>query len=447
MALLTQVEALSRQIDARQVRLHEADRYYAGTQPLAYLSPAARKALGDRLASVAANYVKLATDSLAERLAVDGFRVGGQTLTDVWVDWRACGMDRAHRVAITEALVLGQAFLTCWADPTGAPVVTVDSPREVAVTRDPLSREVTTALKRWRDDDGTARAVLYAAETITLWRGPEVPEGGALPTTGWRYSDTRANPLGVVPVVELTNAGRLLDTYGTPEARDIWTLCDALAKLLSDVLVASEATALPRRWATGLQIVEDDDGNPVNPFSTEPGSVWQSESEATRFGSCPEPTLGGYGGLIEVILRQIGSIAGLPDHLMGFAGTEPSSAEQIRASESSLVARANARQVTFSPAFSKVAALVQAIRTGGRVRTDVEVVWASPESRTVAQAADAAAKVVAAGLLSVERAQAVYLGLTPAEVEAERAAKVRAALDAAPLTLPPAIPVGTSPTP
>ena len=71
------------------------------------------------------------------------------------------------------------------------------------------------------------------------------------------------------------------------------------------------------------------------------------------------------------------------------------------------------------------------------------MVWRSPESRTVAQAADAASKVVAAGLLSVERAQAQYLGLTPAEVEAERAAKVRASLDATPLTLPAPAPAPT----
>lgn len=430
------VESLAKRIDLRQMSLFEADAYYAGTQPLAYLSPAARKALGNRLATISANYVRLATDSLAERLTVDGFRRGSQTLPTVWADWTRCGMERAHRVAILEALALGQAFLTTWADSTGQPVITVDSPREMSINRHPITREITAALKRWRDADGTARAVLFQADRITTWTGPHTPEGGALPSTHWAHAETLPNPLSVVPVADLTNSGRLLDAHGSPEAADIWSLTDALSKLLADVLVASEATALPRRWATGLQVVEDDQGNPVNPFSAEPGSVWQSEDPATNFGSFPEPHLAGYDTLTAMIIRQIGAISGLPDFLIGIAGVDPSSAEQIRASESSLVARAYARQVTFAPAFAKTAALAEAIRTGGPVRTDVSVVWRSPESRTVAQAADAAAKVVAAGLLSVEGAQAKYLGLTPAEIDAERSANIRASLDRAPLVLP-----------
>lgn len=435
MGLLDRVEALCRRIDLRALTLYEADRYYAGTQPLAYLSPAARKALGDRLAAISANYVKLATDSVAERLTVEGFRVGSETLADTWGDWVRSGMERGSKVAILEALISGQSFLTTWADSTGAPVISVDSPREMTITRDPLTREISSALKRWVDADRTSRAVLFQADKITTWTGPEVPEGGAPPNTGWQHSATIANPLGVVPVVDLTNSGRLHDADGTPEARDIWGLVDALSKLLSDVLVASEATALPRRWATGLQVVEDDQGNPVNPFSSAPGSVWQSEAPETKFGAFAEPSLSGYDSLVTMIIRQIAAIAGLPDFLVGIAGVDPSSAEQIRASESSLVARAYSHHVMFAPAFNRTAALCEAIRTGGPVRSDIATVWKSPESRTVAQAADAAAKLVAAGIISTERAQR-DLGFTPAEITAERAATIRATLDRAPLTLP-----------
>lgn len=395
MALLDQVEALATKIEMRQIRLYEADRYYEGTQPLAFLSPQAKKALGNRLAAISANYVRLATDSLAERLTVDGFKIGSESLESVWADWQRCGMERGSKIAILEALVLGQSFVTVWAGSNGDPAITVESPREMAITRHPITHEITSALKRWRDDQGVARAVLFQADRITLWKGPEVPEGGSLPTTGWHYSDTYPNPLGVVPVVDLTNSGRLFDFDGTPEAKGIWGLVDALAKLLADVMVGSESTALPRRWATGLQVIEDAEGNPVNPFSQEPGSVWQSEDPETRFGGFPEPKLEAYDTLISMLIRQIGAISGLPDHLIGVKDTDPSSAEQIRAAESSLVARAYSHHTIFGPAFARVAALAEAIRSGGRVRSDLRTVWKSPESRTRAQEADAAAKLVA----------------------------------------------------
>lgn len=429
------VEDLCRAIDNRSLSLFEADRYYVGSQPLAFLSPAARKSLGDRLTALSANYVKLATDSLAERLTVDGFNAGGQSLEEVWADWESSGMTLGHKVAILECLVLGQSFLMAWADSNGEPVISVESPREMAITRHPISREITFALKRWIDEARVARAVLFESDRVSLWAGPEVPEGGAFPATGWSHSETVPNPLGVVPVVALTNSQRLLDTSGTPEAQGIWPLVDALSKLLSDVMVASEATALPRRWAAGLAIETDANGVPVNPFSLEPGSVWQSEDGNTKFGQFPEPHLAGYEKLIEIILRQIGSISGLPDHLVGFRGEEPNSAEQIRASESSLVARAYSHQTSFGPSFARVAALTEAIRTGGRVRSDISTVWKSPESRTKAAEADAAAKLYSSGILPLETVWS-DLGYSPEQISDMRSANLRSVLDRAPLTLP-----------
>ena len=49
------------------------DAYYSGTQPLAYLSPEAREALGTRFGRMASNLPRLAVTSLAERLRVTGF--------------------------------------------------------------------------------------------------------------------------------------------------------------------------------------------------------------------------------------------------------------------------------------------------------------------------------------------------------------------------------------
>lgn len=437
------VEVLSEAIDLRQARLSIADSYYAGTQPLAFLSPVQKKVLGDRLTSVAANYCRLAVDLLAERLTVEGFSAGGQSVPTVWADWQRSGMESGHHVAILEALILGQSFLTVWADDLGQPVISLDSPREMSIEKDPLSHAIVRACKRWRSSDSKSHAVLYEPGQLRVFTGPDVPEHGALPSTHWVQVDSIPNPLGVVPVAELRNSGRLLDHHGVPESRPIWALTDALAKLLADVMVASESASLPRRWATGLAVQEedvlDDNGQPtgdtvaVNPFNTAPGSVWQSEDPNTKFGQFPEPGMTGYTDMITMIIRQIGALAGLPDHLIGIAGNDPSSAEQIRAAESSLVSRAYSRQIVFGPAFSRVAALCEAIRSGGAVRTDITVTWKSPESRTRAAEADAASKLYSAGILPLETIWA-ELGYSPQQIAELRSQNVRAQLDALPLT-------------
>ena len=158
-----------------------------------------------------------------------------------------------------------------------------------------------------------------------------MPEGGALPSTHWEHAETIANPLGVVPVVDLTNSGRLLDANGTPEARDIWTLVDALAKLRPTCWSPARpppcrAAGPPAWWSRKTR-------KPGQSVLLEPGIVWQSEDPATAFGSFPSPHLAGYDTLITMIIRQIGAISGLPDFLVGIAGVDPFSAEQIRASE------------------------------------------------------------------------------------------------------------------
>jgi hypothetical protein len=429
------IDVLTEAIDLRHIQLDIADSYHRGDQPLAFLSPIQRRVLGNRLDTVSANYCRLATDLLAERLVVEGFTQQGQALPEVWTDWQRSGMELGHRIAILEALVLGQSFLTVWVDDLGAPMISTDTPREVAVEHDPLTHQITRAVKRWRSADDASHAVMFEPDQLTVFRGPDVPERGALPSTHWTQVDTIANPLGVVPVCELRNSGRLHERHGVPESRQIWALVDALSKLLSDVLVASESASLPRRWATGLAIQEDDDGNAVNPFDPSPGSVWTAEDPAVHFGQFDEPAMAGYDVLITMLIRQIGAIAGLPDHLIGIAGVDPSSAEQIRAAEASLVSRAYSRQIVFGPALSRVGALCQALRTGGAVPIDVEVAWRSPESRTRAAEADAATKLYQAGVLPLEATWA-ELGYGPAEIDQLRQQNVRSMIDKMPLTVP-----------
>ena len=257
----------------------------------------------------------------------------------------------------------------------------------------------------------------------------------AMPSTGWTVTETIPNPLGVVPVVPVVNRGRLLDVDGVSEMADILDLADALNKINSDMLVTSEFYARPRRWATGLEVIEDENGNPVKPFSAALDDVWQSEDADTKFGQFDAARLDGYADAAALITQQIGALTGLPPHYLGLHGDQPASADAIRSAEASLVARAYALHRTFGTAWASVARLMLAVRDGVDPRTlDVEPMWANPETRTPAQAADAAAKLVGVGVpLSVVLADT--LGMSPEQVERVRAARRGDALDAAAVDL------------
>jgi len=425
-------------LDATAPKLARLDSYWNGEQPAAFLSAASREALGDKFRLMSVNFPRLAVESLAERLRVTGFRTDGPDSDPdaaLWSIWRRNRMEDAAAQAHTDALVYGRSFVIVWAGANGQPLVTVESPRQVAVLRDPATREVTAALKRWHAD-GRGHAVLYGPDKITRFVSQaRVTDGGSLPTTGWDVVSEIPNPLGVVPVVPIVNRGRLLDVDGVSHMDDVLDLSDALNKLVVDLMVTSEFYARPRRWATGLEIVEDDEGNPVKPFSAALDDVWQAEDPATRFGQFEATGLAGYTDAAALLTQQIGAITGLPPHYLGLNGDQPPSADAIRSAEASLVSKAYGLHRTLGSAWADVARLVVAVRDGSDpFALDVETVWANPETRTVAQAADAAAKLAGIGVpLPVVLAD--QLGYTPAQVDRVRQAIRTTALDSAAVDL------------
>jgi len=312
-----------------------------------------------------------------------------------------------------------------WAGPDGSPLVTVESARQVSVIRDPGTRRIVAALKRW-ETGTTTEAVLYEPDTITRYRAEST---GAVSFGQFKAVETLDNPLGIPPVVALRNSDRLLDD-GVSEMADLIPLVDALNKLLADMMVSSEYFARPRRWATGLELAEDEDGNAVNPIS-EDHRMMVSEAPETKFGQLPAADLSSYEASVRVLLGQIMAVSGLPAHYVGTLTDAPTSADSMRAAEASLAARAAARQAQLGRAWEDVAALMVAVRTGvDPLTVDVRVKWADTSTRSVAQDADAAVKLYAAGLLPASTTLA-RLGYGEDEISAIRQARRTEALDMA----------------
>ncbi|MGO2166663.1 phage portal protein [Corynebacterium casei] len=430
------IKNLSEKLDRNAPALDKLDNYWRGTQPAAYLSKEAREALGSSLTGLAVNFPKLAVTALAERLNITGFRAaaeGEEPPADLWRAWNRNRMDDGAAQAHIDALVYGRSFVMVWAGPRG-PQITVESPRQMAVTHDPVSHQVTAAFKRWADN-GEAHGVLYLADQIQIMKAQANVTGNVFPATGWTVVDTIANPLGIVPVVPIVNRGRLMDLDGVSEMTDILGLADALNKLSSDALVSSEFYARPRRWATGLELQEDEEGNVVQPFTNEAGKLWISEDTETKFGQFDGARLDGYSDLIGTVTQQIGALSGLPPHYLGLFGDQPPSADSIRSAEASLVSRVYTLQRIFGNAWEQVAALVLAVMNGvDPYDVELSTVWQTPETRTPAQAADAAVKLKTMGVpLTVVLEDT--LGYSPTQIERVRVAQREEALDAAGVNL------------
>lgn len=411
------LDTLTAQLEESQPELARLDKYFEGRQPAAFLSPKSQEALANKLRVLGVNFPKLLVNSVAERMQVTGFRAIGEDTADdgLWRIWQANDLEALAHLAHVDSLTYGRSFVIVWSGPE-SPRVTVESAKQMTAVYDPATGAVRAALKKW-DDGKTHYAVVYEPETITRYAGNE---------NALRVTEVIPNPLLEVPVVPIVNRARLLDFSGSSEMGDILDLTDGLAKVMSDAMVSSEYYARPRRWVTGLEIIEDDEGSPVNPFSDELGRVWQSESPETKFGQFDGSRLDGYGDLSAVITQQIGAVSGLPPHYLGLNGDQPPSADAIRSAEASLVAKVIGKQRTYGRSWAKVADLIEKVRTGNNSR-DFETVWASPETRTPGQTADAAAKLAGIGV-PLAAVLANPMGYTPSQIDQIMQAQRAAAL-------------------
>jgi hypothetical protein len=430
-------EQLTRKQVAQHGDMNKVGPYYAGTQRIPSMNPEMEKILADRVPKVNVNLARLAVDVYAQRLTVVGFASSPDDLSDgeVMDLWLANGMDVKSPMAHLESLIYGRAYFFAWVGPDGAPSISVESPYQVTVARDPLSGEIVAALKRWIDEAGYAHSLIFTREEIAefVTRASKSPDPlfptDALPLIGEDMVEIsrQVNPLGVVPIVPLVNRARLQQPDGHSEITDLMPLIDGIAKLSCDLQIASEYSASPQRFVTGLFPDSRFTYEQARDVATAIKDQWENTYSSkilmapdhrTEFGSFEVATLENFQAAITLLTQQVAALAALPPYYLSLNTANPTSADSIRASEARLTAKAEKQQRTWGPAYAELMRLAVLVRDGrpddrlSRLTTQ----WASAAPATLAQTADAEAKLVGAGIVD-RRTALLALGYSPLDVE------------------------------
>ena len=417
MAELTPVEMIE-QLSAELVKGHgeikKYSKYYEGKQPLRYMAPQLEQELGPRIAQLVLNWPRLGVDAYESRLDVEGFRVAGevQGSEDLWEIWRANDLDEISQQAHLEALITGRSFVIVGPgeDPK-IPLISVEHPSQVAVMRDPGTRRVTAAIKSWVDDGDVQNVTLYQPDVTRYYRKPKNEfELQRQVDHGW----------GMVPVVPVVNRPRMLCPDGVSELADVVSIADAANKMATDMMVSAEFHAMPRRAWFGMSEEDfaDEHGNPISVWSRIAGREWATEHTQDEAGvvQFAEADLRNFHESIKLLAQLASQVLALPPHYMGFATTNPPSADAIRSAEAQLVKRCERKQTIFGGAWERVmqiAARIAGVEDGRDLRL-LETVWRNPATPTVAQKADAAVKLYTAGISTLEQTRE-DVGYTPAQ--------------------------------
>lgn len=415
---MAETDALTRldtKLAATIPALDRYDKHFEGEQPLKYMAKAMESEIGDRVSQLVLNWLRFGAEAYENRLDVEGFRYRGSSSSDedLWAIWQANDLDEQSQQAHLDSLVLGRSYVIVGAGDKDddAPIVTVESPFQVFAERNPRTRQVAAAVKRWAEGEG--KDVVQCA-TLYL---PDSTQSFKADGKGWVADGSPdVHDLGRVPVVAMVNRPRILRPDGLSEFHDVIPVAEAANKMATDMMVSAEYHAMPRRWVTGLK-AEDfvgKNGQPLGVWSRDAGRLWASEDTETKMGQFQESDLTVFHNSIKLLAQTASQLLALPPHYMAFSGDNPASADALRSAETQLVKRVERKHTYLGGAWEEVQRLVLRFQTGkwDPAARSLETIWRDPSTPTVAQVADAVVKKVQAGIIPIEQARE-DLGYSP----------------------------------
>lgn len=433
------VKRLYKRICEQREYFEAMDCYYRGEPPkYPWLPEQAQNEFARLLSMTRANVLGLVVDTVAERMQVDGFRIGDEPKADkdTWAIWQFNNMDSASDQGILEALIGGTAFTLVAPNPgvKNRPKIWVEHPSQAAIEYVPGSarQEKAAGLKVWRDDwTGMDMATLYLPKQIYKFQAKRSPvEGSATIQPHWERRTVTGekwpapNPMGEVPLNELPNNPRLL-TGGISEIEDLIPTQDRINKTLADRLMTQDFGAFPQKWATGFPDT-DDQGN-AQRVDVGRNRMVTSDVAETKFGQWDSAPLDPYSSAKREDVKDAASRSRTPaQYLLGDMSNV--NGETLKASESGLVSKTRQRMRPTGEGFESTMRLARKAAGIGGGDEAMETIWKNPEFRTEGELVDALVKMSTLGVPQ----EALWERWGASQVEIERWKKMReaaAALD------------------
>lgn len=373
------------------------------------------------------NLTGLAVEATAERMSVEGIRIGDEPDADkdVWNGiWQGSDFDEGSQEAITSALVYSRSFVSVQppSNPGGAARLHYEDPRQVVMSYFPDGRRGPT-LKIFTDEwTGTTFATLYTDEFVVRMERVGTPG-----TTDCRWvaryfgpdmdrgATVVRNPFGEVPFFELKNklTGSLRSEVAPlviPQLR--------LNQVVFNTDAVAEYGAFRQKWATGIEVPRDPvTGLPVAPFEAHVSKLFVAEGDGARFGDFNSSDMKPYIELAQDVAAHIARLSRVPITYF-LSNVANLSADALTLLVSGLVLKCQRRVKGYEPAFEGAVRL--ALRSMGDPRAsaaNIEVKWADMDTRSPAQSADAAVKLTQGEnpVITPQTAQEKYLGMSQTE--------------------------------
>lgn len=376
-------------------------RYYRLKQRVEQLGmaipPSMRKFL------VISNWCRTQVDTINSRQQVRAWTLPGEEAADPTLQAIAVSTNLPTHVSMfnVDRMIYGRGLLSVGTNARNRllPWVRAESPRQMSAEMDPVSEEITDAVRLY---GGTSKqpepifATIYLRDQ-TIWarRGD----------TGWVEDRRDQHNLGTVPVAMHLNRRMSGELTGESQMTDLIPLVDSAARSLTNMQFAQEAHGVPSLWATGVSRGDftDADGNPIPQFEAYFDAIKMLTKSDAKWGQFSAADLKNFETAMRVYGTQASLVTGFPARYWGVTTTNPPAEGAIHADESQLNRSVEEQNEQLGVTLGWVGGLAYQFATGDAVEGNrVHVSWHDPATPTVSQREDALAKRRAAGVLSRE---------------------------------------------
>lgn len=397
-------------LSVRAPKLERLNEYYEGVQKLEQLGLAIPQEL--KVFTVVLGWAATPVDALEHRLDLTGFRMPGAEAADtsLWDVWQYNNMDERAGFAHLDALALGSSYVCVGTNEAdrSAPLITIESPLEMVVSRDPRTHRVMAAARFYdADETKTAqRATLYLPN-VTRWL---VRQSGM-----WVDElEPDVHNLDAVPVVPFVNRHRTTRLTGSvlegrSEMHSVIPIADSASRAITNTQLLQETLVAPARGVLGATKGDfvDAEGNTLSAWDAYFGSVWALSNKEAKTFQFDAADMKNIETIVNMYARLASGVTHLPVEYFGLTTNNPPSAEGYRAGETRLVKTAERKQIAFGNSWESVMRLAIRFRDGewSPDARRMEAVWRDAGTPTLSMVADAVSKEFAVGLTDWETAQ------------------------------------------
>ncbi len=281
-------------------------------------------------------------DARSDRLSVQGFRMPGQTEVDSSLQefWQTNNLDAESPMCHDASLIEGRAYgVVGKREGGGAPLITIESPRNMIGSLDHRTRQLSAAFQTYLDIDPASST--YYQQLATLYTRMSTIQLAQDPEKGWIVQDRNDHGMNIVPAVQFSPRATLTNRLGRSEMNIHWrNTQDRACRNLVRMEITGEFYATMKIFLLGVTegAFKKPDGTMASAWETFIGRI--STLAADGYGNLPDiKTVPGQSpegfikgmGLDQQIMSGHTGLA--PQYLGIFSDGNPASADAIRMSD------------------------------------------------------------------------------------------------------------------